>query len=257
MAKVKIVPALLDSTAFSELEKQTFKNMSSMCSLGILSKIWQMLIKGVGELNLAPSPIEALEMILLRIAYSASLPTPMEILNEVKKNSDNTIIPQQPSPVEIEKKNNITAPQETNNFQALNTVEDLLSYLEKSKKALMEFSIKNDISIQEFSNGYIKMTISQNLHQDFIINFRKLLAEVTGKNWEIEILKGDLGETIADKEKTAVEAKKKNVAEYPLVKKILEEFKGSKIETVIRKNISEIAEEEPEMTITTYADEEE
>lgn len=257
MAKVKIVPALLDSTAFSELEKQTFKNMSSMCSLGILSKIWQMLIKGVGELNLAPSPIEALEMILLRIAYSASLPTPMEILNEVKKNSDNIIIPQQPSPVEIEKKNNITAPQETNNFQALNTVEDLLSYLEKSKKALMEFSIKNDISIQEFSNGYIKMTISQNLHQDFIINFRKLLAEVTGKNWEIEILKGDLGETIADKEKTAVEAKKKNVAEYPLVKKILEEFKGSKIETVIRKNISEIAEEEPEMTITTYADEEE
>lgn len=257
MAKVKIVPALLDSTAFSELEKQTFKNMSSMCSLGILSKIWQMLIKGVGELNLAPSPIEALEMILLRIAYSASLPTPMEILNEVKKNSDNTIIPQQPSLVEIEKKNNITAPQETNNFQALNTVEDLLSYLEKSKKALMEFSIKNDISIQEFSNGYIKMTISQNLHQDFIINFRKLLAEVTGKNWEIEILKGDLGETIADKEKTAVEAKKKNVAEYPLVKKILEEFKGSKIETVIRKNISEIAEEEPEMTITTYADEEE
>jgi len=257
MAKVKIVPALLDSTAFSELEKQTFKNMSSMCSLGILSKIWQMLIKGVGELNLAPSPIEALEMILLRIAYSASLPTPMEILNEVKKNSDNTIIPQQPSPVEIEKKNNITAPQETNNFQALNTVEDLLSYLEKSKKALMEFSIKNDISIQEFSNGYIKMTISQNLHQDFIINFRKLLAEVTGKNWEIEILKGDLGETIADKEKTAVEAKKKNVAEYPLVKKILEEFKGSKIETVIRKNISEIAEEEPEITITTYADEEE
>ena len=257
MAKVKIVPDLLDSTAFSELEKQTFKNMSSMCSLGILSKIWQMLIKGVGELNLAPSPIEALEMILLRIAYSASLPTPMEILNEVKKNSDNTIIPQQTSPVEIEKKNNITAPQETNNFQALNTVENLLSYLEKSKKALMEFSIKNDISIQEFSNGYIKMTISQNLHQDFIINFRKLLAEVTGKNWEIEILKGDLGETIADKEKTAVEAKKKNVAEYPLVKKILEEFKGSKIETVVRKNISEIAEEEPEMTITTYADEEE
>jgi len=257
MAKIKIVPSLLDTTAFSELEKNTFKNMSSVCSLGILSKIWQMLIKGISELNLAPSPIEALEMILLRIAYSASLPTPMEILNEVKKNSNSAIIPQQSAPVEIEKKNNISLSQEANNFQTLNTVEDLLSYLEKNKKALMEFSIKNDVSIQEFADGHIKMTISPNLHQDFILNFRKLLADITGKNWEIEILKGDLGETIADKEKTAVEAKKKNVAEYPLVKKILEEFKGSKIETVVRKNISELAEEEPEMTITTYADEEE
>lgn len=37
---------------------------------------------------MAPSAVEALEMILLRVAYSASLPTPYEILNEVKKNSD-------------------------------------------------------------------------------------------------------------------------------------------------------------------------
>lgn len=258
MAKIKIVPSLLETTAFSELEKQTFKDMSSVCSLGILSKIWQMLIKGISELNLAPSAIEALEMILLRIAYSASLPTPIEILNEVKKNSDRVVISQQAPAVEIEKKNNITPPQENGNYQTLNTVEDLLAYLEKSKKALVEYSVKNDINIQEFSDGKIKMIAGPNLRQDFIMNFRKLLADVTGKNWEIEILKGELGETIADKEKTAVEAKKKNVAEYPLVKKILEEFKGSKIETVVRKNIDNIAEEEPdmtEMTITTYTDE--
>ena len=73
--------------------------------------------------------------------------------------------------------------------------------------------------------------------------------------------KGPLGETIADKEKTEVDVKKKNVAEYPLVKKILEEFKGAKIETVIRKNLAKLSEEEPEiseeMINTTDIDEEE
>ena len=85
LAKIKIVPALLNSTSLSEIEKTTFTDLSGKCSLAILSKIWQMLIKGISEINMAPSAVEALEMILLRIAYSASLPTPYEILNEVKK----------------------------------------------------------------------------------------------------------------------------------------------------------------------------
>lgn len=54
---------------------------------------------------------------------------------------------------------------------------------------------------------------------------------------------------------------RKNVSEYPLVKKILEEFKGAKIETVIRKNLEELAENEPDIpgdTVpVTYFEEEE
>ena len=105
------------------------------------------------------------------------------------------------------------------------------------------------------------MNIAQNVHQDFIMGLHKLLEEATGKKWEIDITKGELGQTIADKEKSKVEAKKKNVSEYPLVKKILEEFKGAKIETIVRKNLSQLSEEEPDISsdtmMSTYFDEEE
>lgn len=147
---------------------------------------------------------------------------------------------------------------ETSGF---NTVEDFLRYLEGTKKALIEYSIKHDVCIREFSDGHIAMNIAPAIHQDFIMNLHKLLSEATGRQWEIEIIKGDLGETIADKEKSAAEATKKNVSEYPLVKKILEEFKGAKIETVIRKNLEELAENEPDIpgdTVpVTYFEEEE
>ncbi|MBR1374226.1 DNA polymerase III subunit gamma/tau, partial [bacterium] len=92
MAKIKIVPTLLNSTSLSEIEKKTYAQLSNQCSLAILSKIWQMLIKGISELNIAPSAVDALEMILLRIAYSATLPTPYEVLQEVKKNSSSIVI---------------------------------------------------------------------------------------------------------------------------------------------------------------------
>ena len=262
LAKVKIIPALLNSTSLSEIEKKTFATLSTSCSLAVLSKIWQMLIKGISEINMAPSAVEALEMILLRVAYSASLPTPYEILNEVKKNSDLAGIssvysgqsallqnsaaaaPVSVPPSGTEKKNDLTATVSAGETSGFNTVEDLLRYLEGTKKALIEYSIKHDVCIREFSDGHIAMNIAPSIHQDFIMNLHKLLSEATGRQWEIEIIKGDLGETIADKEKSVAEATKKNVSEYPLVKKILEEFKGAKIETVIRKNLEELAENE-------------
>ena len=262
MAKIKIVPSLVNSTSLSEIEKQTFMNLSNSCSLAILSKIWQMLIKGITELNLAPSALEALEMILLRIAYSASMPTPMELLNEVKKNSDKGINFQAQIAPGSEKKNSIESTAGNRaDYVTFNTVEDLIKYLEQSKKALLEYSVKNDICIRDFSDGYIAMNIGPNIHQDFMMNFQKFLTHTTGKAWKIEVIKGDMGETIADKEKTIVEAKKKNVSEYPLVKKILEEFRGSKIEMVVRKNLQNIAEEEAEnsdeLIISTEIEEEE
>lgn len=279
LAKVKIIPALLNSTSLSEIEKKTFATLSTSCSLAVLSKIWQMLIKGISEINMAPSAVEALEMILLRVAYSASLPTPNEILNEVKKNSDlagtssvysgqsallqnsAAAVPVSVPPSGTEKKNDLTATVSAGETSGFNTVEDLLRYLEGTKKALIEYSIKHDVCIREFSDGHIAMNIAPSIHQDFIMNLHKLLSEATGRQWEIEIIKGDLGETIADKEKSAAEATKKNVSEYPLVKKILEEFKGAKIETVIRKNLEELAENEPDIpgdTVpVTYFEEEE
>ena len=239
MAKIKIVPQLLSSTSLSEVEKNTFTDLSGNCSLAILSKIWQMLIKGITEINIAPSSVEALEMILLRVAYSASMPTPYEILTDVKKNSS-LIVNSQQNVAENEKKNDVgNIP-----LYVFNTVDDLLKYLEKSKKALLEYSIKNDVTIHEFTNGRIAMSISSNIHQDFIISLHKLLNELTNKKWEIDIVKGEVTETIADKEKSVVEASRKNVTEYPLVKKILEEFKGAKIETIVRKNLEKLAEEE-------------
>ena len=88
VAKVKIVPAFVDDPSLSESEKDFCKRLAPNAPIAILSKIWQMMIKGLSELALAPVQIDALEMILIRIAYSASLPTPFEILNDVKKKSE-------------------------------------------------------------------------------------------------------------------------------------------------------------------------
>ena len=101
-------------------------------------------------------------------------------------------------PSGTEKKNDLTATVSAGETSGFNTVEDFLHYLEGTKKALIEYSIKHDVCIREFSDGHIAMNIAPAIHQDFIMNLHKVLSEATGRQWEIEIIKGDLGETIAD-----------------------------------------------------------
>ena len=69
VAKIKIIPQAVNEPDVSEEEKSFAKTMSEKVSIAILSKIWQMMIKGISELQIAPVQIDALEMILIRIAF--------------------------------------------------------------------------------------------------------------------------------------------------------------------------------------------
>ncbi len=248
IAKAKIIPSSADEISLSENEKDLCKRLAPEISIAILSKVWQMLIKGISELAIAPVQIDALEMILIRIAYSANLPTPYELLNDVKKNSSLVSYSAVPAvsvrqeSVPAEKKNsNLSSPAPVAEVSAtagsavFNKPEDLIEYMENHKKILAACALKQDVSIHEFRDGYIKMTADIKIDTDFLMNLHKILLEATGKEWKIDSSHGALGETIAAKERAAEEEYKRNISEYPLVKAILAEFKGAKIETLTRK----------------------
>lgn len=251
LAKTKLVPSFVNDPSLSEAEKELCQRLGAKVSIAVLSKMWQMMIKGLGELQVAPVQIDALEMILIRIAYSASLPTPYELLNDVKKNSNLSLsrpaaaATSAPAPVfraapAAEPDSELS---NTPKFQAFDRLTDLVNYLEQKKMPLAEYALKNDVSVSEFSNGFIKMTVSEKIHPDFILNLHKILTEATGLTWKIELSRGALGVTLADLERAAEEEEKRNIMEYPLVKAIMAEFKGAKIETATRR-ISETDEDE-------------
>ena len=51
----------------------------------VLARVWQMLLKGLEEVQTAPSPIRAAEMVLVRLAYVADLPAPAELVEELSR----------------------------------------------------------------------------------------------------------------------------------------------------------------------------
>ena len=245
-AKVKVLPDFINDASLSETDRDLCKKISS-APISILSKIWQMLIKGVSELQYAAVQIDALEMILIRIAYSASLPTPAALLEELKKKSGLK-----------NNSENIGAGNETFSDVAsssgivLETTADLLKLMTAKKVPMLMFAVKNDVSFKSFSHGHIHLAIAENADKNLIMNFRSFLEKETGTPWKIDIDYEPLGETLAFIEAKELNRDKKNISEYPLVKAILNEFNGAKIETIIRKQVQEAEDEElaAEETVT-------
>jgi DNA polymerase-3 subunit gamma/tau len=78
--RAKIAGADSAGDAMSAEEMRRADALAERLSVPLLSRIWQMLLKGIDEVGRAPNPMTAAEMVLIRIAYTADLPTPDEVI---------------------------------------------------------------------------------------------------------------------------------------------------------------------------------
>jgi len=244
LAKIKIIPDFINDSSISENDREMCKKLST-APFSVLSRIWQMLIKGLTELPYAVVQIDALEMILLRIAYSANLPTPAEILKDIKKKSAvmTTAEITESLPQTI-----LEEPSEEN-FRILHSPDDFVKLLNARRQLLLLYSVKNEMSFKSFADGKMHIAVSEKANKNLIADIRRFLLKETGREWIIDIDYEPLGETLADKENKELEKDKKNISEYPLVKAILSEFNGAKIETVIHKAMEKTADEETDLAV--------
>ena len=83
VTRVKVVPALADDVSLTETERTRGRAFAAKLSMRVLARTWQMLLKGIEEVAAAGRPLAAAEMVLVRIAYAADLPTPDEVIRSL------------------------------------------------------------------------------------------------------------------------------------------------------------------------------
>ena len=247
LTKTLLLPGFVNDASLSENDRNFLKETSGKLSIATLSKIWQMLIKGMNEMQTAPVPIDALEMILIRIAYSANLPSPAELLESVKKKSESgTLRPAnfsagnpsaaaQTAAASVSAPAAVSTPAQTVVNAPFSDINGLIKHLENQKQPRLAYALRHDVEVVEFSPGQIKFKAADRVGNDTLAALNKILEETTGGKWALDIVPGEVGRTVADIENEQKEKDKKKVAETPLVKAILEEFRGARIENLTRK----------------------
>jgi DNA polymerase-3 subunit gamma/tau len=78
--RVKAAGAEAGGEGLSGEERRRATALAGRLSIAVLSRCWQMLLKGLDEVPRAPNALAAAEMVLVRIAHAADLPSPEEII---------------------------------------------------------------------------------------------------------------------------------------------------------------------------------
>ena len=83
LTRLKVAPAAGEDITVPEAERERGAALAGKLSMADVTRAWQLLLKGLGEVRMAPAPVQAAEMVLVRLAYAARLPTPEEALRSL------------------------------------------------------------------------------------------------------------------------------------------------------------------------------
>ncbi|MBE9553459.1 MAG: DNA polymerase III subunit gamma/tau [Proteobacteria bacterium] len=85
LTRVSAAPEAAESAAVAEAEREQGRALAGELSIPVLTRAWQVLMKGLSEVQAAPAPVQAAEMVLVRLAYMAELPSPADLARELHK----------------------------------------------------------------------------------------------------------------------------------------------------------------------------
>ncbi|HEY4192790.1 MAG TPA: DNA polymerase III subunit gamma/tau, partial [Mesorhizobium sp.] len=84
VTRLRFVPDAIEDASLSQEERSRGAAMAKALSVRVLSRTWQMLLKGIPEVQSSSRPVSAAEMVLIRLAHAADLPTLDEALKTLE-----------------------------------------------------------------------------------------------------------------------------------------------------------------------------
>ncbi|MGO4568176.1 DNA polymerase III subunit gamma/tau [Rhizobium sp. 2YAF20] len=93
VTRLKYVPDAANDPSISEVERVKGAEFAKGVAVSTLSRIWQMLLKGIPETENSARPAGAAEMVLIRLAHAAHLPAPEDAARRLAEFSTDTSSP--------------------------------------------------------------------------------------------------------------------------------------------------------------------
>jgi DNA polymerase-3 subunit gamma/tau len=247
VTRLKVVPDGGGDLALSDGEHERLGAMAQKLSMPVLGRTWQMLLKGIGETRTAPSPIAAAEMILVRIAYAADLPSPADLVREIKENSG--AVAQPPSmPGQTARTEAAVAEASATVVEAaptptptpISTPEDggpenfaaVVKMFGDHKEGLLHAYLTNNVRLVSFAPGTIVCVTEGRPPPDLAPTVARRLSDWTGRNWEVRLTSEGGGSTLAEQATATRHGARQLAGEDPLVQQALEVFPGAEITDV-------------------------
>jgi DNA polymerase-3 subunit gamma/tau len=246
VTRFKLVPDSKNDKSLVEAERKRGSEFAARLSVRALSRTWQILTKGLGEVNGSEKPMQAAEMVLVRLAYASDLPTPDEALRMLKDGSGAV-----PSGGAAPKGAPASAPRLSLAVEGgsrarpiaqteyaaeavasgprLSSLEDVATLASDKRDLKIKHAVENYLRLVRIQEGRLEIALAANAPHGITQELSGKLTEWTGKRWFVALSDQKGGPTIAETLAAQKIALVQDVRSDPLVAAVLARFPGAEI----------------------------
>jgi len=249
VTRLKLAEGAADDDALSEEERDRGKALAGKISLRALTRAWQMLLKGIDEVRGASRPLAAADMVLVRLAHAADLPTPDEALKTLRQGGsvrgEGTSSPP-PSPsngsarmaaggsgsrdLPGPENSPAPAPQATSrSAPRLESFADVVALAGAERDLKLKHALETCVRVIRFEQGQIEVALTKHASRDLVGDLSRKLEAWTGKRWMIAVGRAADATTIEEDRRNAQEQLVSDARADPVVAAVLARFPGAEI----------------------------
>jgi DNA polymerase-3 subunit gamma/tau len=259
VTRVKIVPAVAEDISLSEAERTRGRGFAAKLSMRVLARTWQMLLKGITEVQEAARPIAAAEMVLVRIAYAADLPTPDEVIRSLDDSGApaargsgdggaaampaakpvssappaQRFEPPRGGPraalAQVAPVGDPVEPAPSAPVRAIASFEEVIALAAEKRDLQIKAALERDVRLVHCEDGKLEIAIEPGAAKTLVGELARKLSSWTGRRWMV-VVSAEAG---APTMRAQIEARRadirRGVAADPLVQAVMARFPGAEI----------------------------
>jgi len=257
VTRVKITPATADNVAFGETERLRARDFAAKLSMRVLSRMFQMLLKGIAEVQAATRPAAAAEMVLVRIAYIADMPTPDEAIRMLEQNGGaspvvagnamprsapaSTVSAVQSSPPRASASPRTNAEASVPQMIApspdlqsapvlrIASFPELVALAGEKRDLLTKAALEADVRLVRIEDGRLEVALERSAARTLINDLSRKLEQWTGRRWTV-IVSNEAGQPTLRSQNQSERSERERAAESDQrVQEVLARFPGSRV----------------------------
>jgi DNA polymerase-3 subunit gamma/tau len=201
-------------------ERESADQMAGALSWGTIHRLWQMLLKGLQDVEIAPDPREAAEMALLRLIHAADMPDPAALMAKLSGEGSVATAASVPSSKSVGAAATLPADFPT-----------LIKLVESRGKHQLAVQLHDQVGLVRYAPPELALKPLRPLGGDWPRELAAQLKAVTGAVWQVT-LSDEQGEpSLLDQEKMAEERVRADVLADPNVRAVMDAFPDAELES--------------------------
>ncbi|MGP3697812.1 DNA polymerase III subunit gamma/tau [Rhodobacter sp. NSM] len=267
---VKISPAAAEDPTTPPDERTRGLEMAERLPMRVLTRMWQMLLKAIEEVSLAPNAMMAAEMAVIRLTHVADLPDPEALIRRLQSE------PRPAGPVggggqaaapgngaapmarmqAAAPRASAHAPQASGAATAMalapgavlcQSFEQMVELIRQKRDMKLLYEVETGVRLVRFAPGRIEFEPAPDAAPDLAARLSQRLQGWTGARWGISVVSGGGSPTLAEERDKGRLEEEARALENPLVQAVMAAFPGARIAEIRKLEEQAAAEALPEV----------